>query len=104
MCMNFIFKMNDSLTTVTQRACGEAVSPEPAGGGRLSAPLEVTERRSAVAGRVTRSRPAPLRLLISQAGNPAANASNAVDESLLNAIRDIVQSVIHEENNALRRR
>ncbi|KAJ8386010.1 hypothetical protein AAFF_G00178310 [Aldrovandia affinis] len=36
----------------------------------------------------------------SQAGNPAANASNAVDESLLNAIRDIVQSVIHEENNA----
>ncbi|KAJ8415775.1 hypothetical protein AAFF_G00403320 [Aldrovandia affinis] len=38
----------------------------------------------------------------SQAGNPAANASNAVDESLLNAIRDIVQSVIHEENNALR--
>ncbi|KAJ8403283.1 hypothetical protein AAFF_G00355000 [Aldrovandia affinis] len=38
----------------------------------------------------------------SQASNPAANASNAVDESLLNAIRDIVQSVIHEENNALR--
>ncbi|KAJ3595328.1 hypothetical protein NHX12_004632 [Muraenolepis orangiensis] len=38
----------------------------------------------------------------SQASNLTANAGNAVDENLLKAIRNIVQSVIHEENNALR--